>query len=93
MTYECFYDWLREMRKTKADLRCWTDDEEAVAEYTWAAAWEDSKEFHQHEINQLKARVLLLEREVAWAENGYNKQTKEESDSHKNEEKPTWGNF
>jgi AMMECR1 domain-containing protein len=85
MTYECFYDWIREMRKTKADLRYWTDDEEKVAEYTWAAAWEDSKEFHQEEINQLKARVSLLEQEVAWAENGYNKKIKEE--------KPTWGNF
>lgn len=85
MTYECFYDWLREMRKTKADLRCWTDDEEKVAEYTWAAAWEDSKEFHQEEIKQLNARISLLEQEVGWAENGYNKKTKEE--------KPTWGNF
>jgi AMMECR1 domain-containing protein len=85
MTYECFYDWMREMRKTKADLRYWTDDEEKVAEYTWAAAWKDSKEFHQEEIKQLKARVSLLEQEVAWAENGYNKKIKEGN--------PIWGNF
>jgi hypothetical protein len=28
MIYECYYDWIREMRKTKADLRYWTEDEE-----------------------------------------------------------------
>ena len=27
MIYECYYDWIREMRKTKADLRYWTEDE------------------------------------------------------------------
>jgi hypothetical protein len=84
MIYECFYDWLREMRKTKADLRYWTDDEEKVAEYVWAAAWEDARIFHEAEIKSLKKRIELLEQEVNFVERGYKKPT---------EELPTWGNF
>jgi hypothetical protein len=84
MIFECFYDWIREMRKTKRDLSYWTEDEENVAEYAWNAGWQESERFHKEEIKALKARIALLEQEVAFVERGYTK---------KKEELPTWGNF
>jgi len=84
MIYECFYDWIREMRKTKADLRYWTDDEEKVAEYAFDAGWGEAQKFFKQEIQNLNRRISLLETEVAFVERGYSK---------KKEELPTWGNF
>jgi hypothetical protein len=83
MIYECYYDWIREMRKTKADLRYWTEDEEKVAEYAFDAGWQEAQKFFEQEITNLRRRVSLLETEVAFAERGYTKK----------EERPTWGNF
>lgn len=83
MIYECFYDWIREMRKTKRDLSYWTEDEENVAEYAWNAGWQESERFHKEEIRALQARIALLEQEVNFVERGYAKK----------EELPKWGNF
>jgi len=83
MIFECFYDWIREMRKTKRDLSYWTEDEENVAEYAWNAGWEESKRFHEADINALRNRISLLEKEIAFVERGYAKK----------EEMPKWGNF
>ena len=92
MIYECYYDWIREMRKTKADLRYWTEDEEKVAEYAFDAGWQEAQKFFEQEITNLRRRVSLLETEVAFAERGYT-QAKKEPEGQKREELPTWGNF
>jgi cell division protein FtsB len=41
----------------------------------WDASWAEQ----QKEIDSLHARIKLLEAEVAWAENGYNRKPEGES--------------
>jgi hypothetical protein len=57
---DSFDDWVQR----RQDARTWTEDELAVARLVWREAWCAA---HQ-DLNSLRSRVKLLERENAWLE-------------------------
>jgi hypothetical protein len=64
--YEGFQEWMRARTKTHPDMKYWTDDEEAVAEFAWCEAWDNAEKWADEEIKSLKARIKKLEEECAW---------------------------
>lgn len=63
---EMFYDFIGSVA---------FEDDKGWSKEVWDAAWQA----RQQEVNELEARVRLLESEVAWAENGYNRKSEGES--------------
>ncbi len=51
------------------------EDDGGWSKDVWDASWAEQ----QKEIDSLHARIKLLEAEVAWAENGYNRKPEGES--------------
>lgn len=63
--YEGFDEWMRARIKTKPDLKYWSEEEEAAAEFAWCEAWDNAEKSFELEVKRLEAVIKSQQMVVA----------------------------